>query len=577
MGQLADNLPFLKKKLDIDHGLFIKKYINIQKMAWEQILLLCFYSRQRCYDVAQNNEITGFMAKMKLVHEAYLICGQPTQSDSESPNDYGLLTLVLELLDNGKGSVEITQVLLKHQNSTDKWSEECGELLQKMEINCIAFSVPSIFSSPLVYSHYAMYKALSDPISLFQPLLYIEDISSDEVFEAFLINYFRRYVRKKYGGILQDKLDTKTSDTLDKVKNITSLEEFINTNPELIDKTDFSMGFKVDLMVMLGDKIKASFETVKKPIPEKRSYGFDRGVFNKMCTSTIENESLTLTFDKNILRDLSQLGLIDEVIKGVKSTLLDTLFPKPRNPTQASSPSNDYGRAFDELSNWYLSCKTDLFKKLEQVPRLIATVVALDIKHKQGFFSIELNCGPFKKIPEKIKAEDVALITTNIIHHCLFKNYTNQYYTYKILQKYSVASNLEENTELAEILAKTNSGLSKQNDSEVIEYPSRLMINWQDVESLSSAVERIKKLPIHLRTQRENSKGTPVYMKIYEQRNKGIACNTPYPITTSIPLPLWVSYVQENQVSSENMKPKETINESESDIQTNTAESGESE
>ncbi len=548
MGEVAENAPFLKQKLGIDHKYIIKSYINIQKMAWEQVLLLSFYSRQQCYDTTPDSDAAGVMARMKLIHQAYAVCNKSTQQDSESPNDYGLLSLVLELLDNRKGSVEITQVLLEHRDSKGKWSEECDNLLHQMERNLIAFAFPMFFYTKSVYSHHAQYIALSDPISLFQPLLTIPDINDDEVFKVFLLNYLKKYVRKKYrvrSQYISATNEDNMVDVVDRINSITSLKEYIDTNPEFIDKVDFSLGFKAFLMAVLGDAIKNSFEQVKSPIPEKRSYGFDRGVFSKMCKSTKANDSLTLTFDESTLRDLVQLGLIDEVLKGVKSSLLDTLYSRNRNPIDTFIPSNDYSRAFDELSNWYLSCKTDLFKKLEQVPRLVATIVALDIKHRQGFFSVELGCGSFKKIPKKIKAEDIALITTNIIHHCLFNNYTSQYYTYMTLQSDDLTFSLEENTKLTDIFSKVNGRLAERKDSSVFEFQSKLMNNWQDVESLSLAIERIKKLPDHLREQGDNrkkSKGTAIYGKVYDQREKGIACDTPYPITTSIPLPLWVSY-----------------------------------
>ncbi|EGQ8059305.1 hypothetical protein MWT71_003412 [Vibrio parahaemolyticus] len=582
MSEIDENLSFFKQKLGIDHNYIVKSYINIQKMAWEQVLLLSFYSRQQCYDITPDSDATGVMARMKLIHAAYAVCNKSIQQENESFNDYGLLNLVLELLDNRKGSVEIIQVLLEHRDN--KWSEECNNLLHLMEKNFIAFTFPTFWTAKSVYSHYAQYIALSNPISLFQPLLSIPDITNDEVFKGFLLNYLKTYAQKKYGVTYPYFAATSEDDMVDvvgRINSITSLKEYIDTNPDFIDKDDFSLGFKAYLMAMLGDMVNNSFEQVKSPTPEKRSYGFDGGVFRRMCKSTSANGSLTLTFDENTLRELAQLGLIDEVLRGVKSDLLDTLNPRPRNPFNTFIPSDDYSRAFDELSDWYLSCKTDLFKKLEQVPRLVATIVALDIKHRQGFFSVELGCGSFKKIPKKFKAEDVALITTNIIYHCLFNNYNHQYYTYMTLQSDEYTFGLEENTKLSKIFSKVNDRLTEHKDSRIIEFESRLMTNWQDVESLSSAIERIKKLPAHLRVQGDNrkkSKGTTIYDKIYEQRRNGIICNTPYPITTSIPLPLWVSYqadacVQDNQVNSNS---KVMINETESGTHTNTASSGDS-
>jgi len=540
--QIAELFSFLKQKFDIDHKKISKSYSNAQKMAWEQVLLLLLYSRQYCY--AEGGMST--LARMKLITITLKCCDQIAGEDGSEDAAFSLLDRVLNWLDSGEGCFALVKVLMTESEKAPEspWAKACTLLLNRIEQQAITFPPYGHTLRPC-YSHYALHRALTDPVTALQKLLVTGEVSHEHLASA-VFSAIPKYLQNRYhSGYYPHFERTEESDIYHAGKEISTpaaLAAFCQRYPDAIDKKGLLGIIKAALFEPFSWQVLQAFTLFAPPHNEKKTLSFTHSVFRDVCKINAPNQQLQLDFKPGLLRSLAQLGLIDEVMKEVKEKLLNFASDNHHQMYQPDTPPQDYAQAFDQLDSWYNHNRTTLFSGLDQLPKLIGSLIATDIKKRQGMFDDSLRTLPMIYLHARLTAQDIATLTTWMIHSCLYNNINAAAFTDRAFTDRFLRTRFEEEREqqLEKRLQQTVDEIDQRADKS--KFANEMMAEWADCTNIKSALERIKKAHLYLLPLTgESSKGIDARRLIFIQRAQGISHSAPYPINTPFPLPLWSS------------------------------------
>lgn len=588
----------LRDKCGTDHKKLSKSYTDVHKFAWEQVLTLAIYSRQFCYNESFNSSMSDAQGRMLLIDLAYKICSDHNPRKNQ-PVDFSLVHFVLKMLDDGMGIVEVIQTLSKDDSPALEAKEDAkqtngqeapGDEGEKSELSALKYRLLSCIqaehvtfrpyvSHPMLklnqpsrpmYNHGMLHTALVSSVEMFQPLLVIEDLSEAHIFfdkfmDSLKNSIFSRFtISHSFNN--REKLEhhREIRKKCESVLTLEDLKTFLNEFPEVIESS-FPGDFKSMLMKDLADAINAAFDVARHWEPEQKGR-FNRSVFANVCRDVRPSYGkLALELDLVNLKNIHELGFLDEVVASLRERLLEHIgYGEQRGRShRIAIPVESYGIALDELSLW---CdkrgKKRLFNKLHDVPSLIAAVLYSDFRYEQGTF-----CPKFYPksplLPEKLSVDDAALFVTYLIHHCLYKQLPFGVFVNMTLYSGELSRpKISKQDDLETALGKVSGYLGEHQTISFDEQtfsPNRLWPNetlmekWKDVdvspEGKSKARERVKKIPSYLKPIKTEGKGSRRILNssesILAQRKAVAECQHKYPIDIDLRLPLWASMKDE--------------------------------
>lgn len=559
---------FLEKNFDIDPKEVIKQHRNIQKIAWEQVLLLAIMVRQKVFTSNYENPKHGhdFYARMRLIDSALMLRDRYiSDANKTSTLDYDeFIVFILRKLDNGCGIIELTTVLIQKAEEIPKDVEHniFESMLYQIE-NCnITFSkLETIWGTneqPLFeYSHYAMYIALYNPLTLFTPLLGIKQIEQDNDFQSKFIDFLKNLIDSCY--VFFQKSPRNIRSASKDINDQQSLQAFIIEYSDIIDSSIIKEKFLGQLMQELTDSVSISFKTTifQNNDSAKYSSQIAKSMIEKMCKPNNSNGELVLTLNENILEALLQLGQIDAVMSEIRAVVLG----KQESPVKAksrvyyNSRPNENSIVFISLSNWFEQCKTTLFRKFEDIPRLVASIIVHDVKWRQGEIG-----APLHSKSKKLLSKDIALYSAKTIYYCLYRNIPIKDFNNDV--GFDDAPSLEVCLERAEI--KLNNRIEKQiESSRYLSQPLTFYSRKTDLEettipempptldtcfynndfmkvwannSIEKTINNVKKLPPF---EKKSKRFIDVQTLTSQQKAYGTEQEIYYPLGTGFPLPLW--------------------------------------
>ncbi len=426
----------------------------------------------------------GFKNRIQLVHEA---------KKHENVCDD-----VLNLLAEGKGSNEIVRMLLK-----DEWLG-CASLLREIEKKGIAFASDN---EEHPYSYYAMYTILRDPLSVFHPLLALDNLS----LSTCIVQTWQDIKKSPFSIFEIDDPLFNSNLSLDE---LTDLIEKRNNDE---DTAAFQSEVKGRLAQDIGKHLKTTFDQLIWPT--QMNYE-PVSLFKEMCISIKDKYQFRMDFNADMLNNMINLGQIDSVIEAIKAEILGAYNKSSAVDLWGRQEHKHSAGVIDALSNWYKSVNTGLIKKMERVPRLVASVLDFDLRYEIGMGSEGFGLINMKNFKNKLTTRDYARLVTGVIRHTLFNmgaSYdlqSSQLCLYQSVEHYfSGIRHVEENTSPELSLMKV----------------------WAD-QDIGPMLERFKKLPCYLKP---HSEVEYVKMKIQQQKRLSRDEANPYPINSLFPLPLW--------------------------------------
>lgn len=531
------------KKLGLNRKELYGAYNSLNKIVWEQVLLISIYSRQ-VYATDQANQ---FHQRLKLIHRLKFV-------------DLKILQpFILELIESGCGSREITSFLLKLIESQDTKNEreeltenltivekllvkitpkferegssiiiEADRILNYLEDKQIAFS-KVINEHP--YSYYSMYKVLSDPLSIFSKMLSFDP--SEEEFDNIVLRLLNQYIQnlERENPFLNIKktsswLPYKFHDTFE------TLLKYAEDNKLVINSDDLNIYIKSGILEEISYISRHVFSFIQdyNYFENQERTDLLTPIISEISKIYSKDDELSIIFDQNILKDLIHLGQVDSIMGGVKEKILEFLDSPYRNQRNKKNIREANANALRKLELWYKKLDTKFIKKTDQIPKLIASIIEFDIRNKLGFCTFDFGSNVLDPILNyhRTSMQEIYILTTNLIKRCLYEK--------SGISSYKSTLNGVDIDKFISEYYKLNTSNNKQeldNHPKISLHNNRMMHIWVN-EDPSSINDRFKKLPPYLK----KNKITFVF-NIIEQQRKFKTTNI-YPVDSVFPLPLWV-------------------------------------
>ncbi len=537
---------------------------SVYKMVWEQVLLLSIYTRQQLFEqdtiLVESN--LNFENKLKLVQ---LLCEARSKEeikDYQEPYEE-LRDGILQRIEEYNHIHQITDYLMDvsktHENKV--YSDLAKWFLTKISSQHISFSSREQFKwHKHPYSYYAMYKSLTESLSVFRKILDLEfsekDISA-QIFNCIRSEYKLDYTlsqpNQKDSVLYQFKTSLKQTQNLKEAFEVMALSEYSNT----INFAPIFVKARSALAKKIGTDVHNIFSVFQKNIITKGEYSKTPvSFFEQMITCQYNSGDLVLKIDTKLLEKYQLLGKLDGVMDAIRRKIA------PDNPPISSReeyryPSTDRNSLL-EIANWYKQVKTPLFIKITDCPSLVASILEFDFRMGIGIFDenygvIEI---PFKK--KTWFSKDGYLVVTAIIRLFLYhKNPVPELYKRSYI-KYD-----EKDSYIKNLTKYVNEDLCPSQEKDIKEDGNKIMEEWaspsfdenlsEDLPQYIAMINRFKRLPIYLKPEKKINESQKNKLKTHGNQ-KSYIWNTrqlieiqierskkeSYPIDSSFPLPLWI-------------------------------------
>lgn len=538
------------KKIGLDRNELYSSYSSIQKIVWEQVLLLSIYARQTYFSDKGNQ----LHQRSKLIHGLRF-----------SGRDK-LMPFILELIEKGCSNTEIISFLLKLKENkdinevSDKELTEnlsivekllikikpkleiesrsiisnANEILRYLEEKQIAFSALNNNEHP--YSYYSMYQALSKPFFIFNKMLSV-DLSVEEL-DRIVLCLLRDYLKdkkKNFNTLLFSIQEYFDNDTFEKILNHIEINKF-NINFD-----DLNIYIKSGILKKISYDSREVFSFLQdfKYLGRNDDQNFLNTKSIQTPLSEISDihssgDELTIVFDKNTLRDLINLGQADSVMAGVKEKIIEILDKSYFRRENEKNFQETNAHALRKLELWHKKLDTKFIKKIDQIPKLIASIIEFDIRNQLGFCDRDFGNNVLSPIInyKRISMQEVYILTTNLIKRCLYEKSGLDSYI-STLNGVSIEEFISKYFDNSENYNYSDTKEISGDDLKISFYRNKMMSTWAN-EDPSSISERFKKLPSYLKGNKIN-----FVSDIIDQQRKVKTTNI-YPIDSFFPLPLWV-------------------------------------
>ncbi|MDO6447161.1 hypothetical protein Q4493_15425 [Colwellia sp. 1_MG-2023] len=486
------NNQIYSDKLGINTKELSNSYLSLIKIGWEQVLLIAIYARQQyLYLSDTEREKEGFHQRIKLIHSAN--------------KDDLLTTEILDKIEAGCGSNEIIKILFE---SIVPETINCNStrLLQIIENKNIAFKSTK---KKFRYTYFGLYKILNDPLSIFQSLLEIPNLDIEEKIKLKLMDYLRDEHPRELRFLPKDK--DELSYNWKYKRNVNEIISDIEKGVKSFDKTKFSHYLNSELLKKVSEKVNNAYSQLQHSSQKEKNLSL-------VESRSVVGEKLTLSLNKQQLDKLIGLGQLDSIMSSLKEVLLE----QKTTRKQAEVSEVKYNcMSLEALCSWYSATKAEIIKKIEQCPKLIASILEFDIRYRLGF--CDLDIGSFNiesRFRGNLSSKDFYKISTFFIHNTLF--YKNDHRCLiDSLQKVTTDDFLKTITRET---TPDQASLSA----------NQMMKNWATLEE-KSIIERFKKLPPYLKI----NKTKPIDSLICLQQEKSKNDAPSYPVNSPFPLPLW--------------------------------------
>jgi hypothetical protein len=461
----------VEEKLGIRRNKTIKNMQNVKLMAWEQVLLAAIYARSQYFGkIEHRNQYKSRLLLLKLARPWPEIYQE-----------------VVHLLDKGMGYFSIIDKL--RESTTDNPLTPEQKFITQCEHESLGF--PETPEPPL-YSYGVLDHAVNNIVSILQRLL--QTPSPSELFDVVANSKIKeKYIPRFFG-------DNRDLSTLDKVLKYVEYDHDLGN--EILHAIDECMSTWMKKVFNLFFDPRSS--------QEKDSNGKSTQK-QKLCTASqnIKENTVTLTFNRRRLEQSMVLGQHDQVMLSIQNELRAFTSEMLIKAGKETSP-----HAHTTLSQWHQKCSVLSLRQDKSIPSIVAALLEWDVK--LSF----MNLGSLHRILEDVKeskpsSRETEMLTTKIIHHCLFKNGKIHDFEKKDwFQLYREIKNIE---------PEECTNLEHLSDP--------LMRVWSDFDT--------RKMKERFQSPRKNldDRLRKIEKLVIEQRKRSMSCD--YPVGGPFPLPLW--------------------------------------
>ncbi len=550
---------------------------NVWKMAWEQVLLLALYSRRQYFE----KDAFSFRQRMRLIHTLDTLKQGRFGSIGSNPSAEAFLRQyinILEKVENGCGSNDILEYLFDDENDEKVVYGQQRKTMKKIiseavEREGIAFPKES---EKILYSYYAMYKALKDLIPTLQLALIYRPPNIEDVYYACIVDIFKEDSKAYTFLSTEDSIaEAKNIENLTSIQYIESkLESFASFFAIEENKKQLKLSFYKRLID--GNPLDEYFEEyssftgvgewAKKVFNELSLTGdIEKTGFDNLYTFEEKDNQLRIALHKEQIRDLSNLGLLQSLFDAI-ATQVEVKVGSPKKQSETIL-SRDTVESVEKISDWYSQNSVGLFSRINQIPRFIAYLLKFDTEHTLGVFDVQiggvnLNGRGLNGFNRPKKTSEKNFLISVIIKYCLYHGmnfralYSNHVYESPISNSKSTVENsmafikyFEENLK-NEATVNGNEILKEWADFSPTEDDKKGTETPDDIDSKvhNRVMNRFKRMPRHQSSKNSTSDyldnadllSNLIKKQKYQSYNDNAVT---YPFNSSFPLPLWVTRI----------------------------------
>lgn len=540
-----------KNKIFSNLGLNVKEIevhaTNIWKMVWEQVLLVAIYAR-RCYD-DERPQVSSFHQRMKLLSLIEGLEGKYKNTDFSQGEISDISSVIRDMVEDNKSSNDILEFLFDDASDREYVAAQVKtttkkRIRSKMAEQGIAF--PALSEGGLKYSYHSLYRVLKDPIDVFQRLLeYPEPDTAfiENTIYGCIANYIQEQKNKfSFPEDIGEQLHLREEIGNEKyiTENIAIFNSIKEEDKEGIRQAFFKVLLLTEKEKDVSDWGLASWSSMV--ISSISDSSFDnRQFFSKIkkrsiYKTVISHNDIDINLKVDQLKSLIGLGLLNNLFSDIAEDTKNKVLNDKARPTSSLKSESDSISAFKKVSNWYRVNKTELFRKSNQLPKLIASIIEFDIMEDQGMFSLDFKHDSPNTLPHIIndRLNAAHLYTSMIIKYELY---------YKIdLGKMIRSSNRADESRRIDILELRENFKNKADKfdySSIEEFKLKdtlLLKDWvsfENDEEYQTMLNRFKRMPKHL-TEESTIEEMIDGQKMQENKH-----TVPYPFNSVFPLPLW--------------------------------------
>lgn len=582
---------------DKDIDSIVKETKNVTKMVFEQIFLVMLYTRQL---ILHPENGTNVQARLKLIDIIFNVEDSSNRSEiSKVRSD------ILHMMEANKGSnnVVLELQLLKDKTKTDA----IDKILTSIQNAQIAFAPldnihgikPDLKGSEKQYTYYEMYASLKYTMTIFQKFLnsplYDESTVRLALFEKIKLKSNIEGFKNNYGQWISEY---NLSDEKKKMLNLLKKDHYAEVIKEdgVLKKNALLKSVRADIAIKLGAWANDIFSQIhanncSSTISHSSNIIRSNETNFFEVTNNQNHTQVTVSIDRAPLEDIYKLNQLEQLMDSIKSALEASLESRNQiyrdfefeglNHIELRDAQNqayveeqeekknenkiNNEDALTTLSEWYMENSIGLFRKRDQIPLAIVSLINFDLynplsevnKCLDDAFKAEQaysyrrqantkNNNPSKKSPIKERNKLITYIIS--LYLCLdahnFKDFRREgKITYSIKNDERIASNSYEVLEDPMMFPWSVFKTTGQPEWQHNRLYQKLDISF-DEDKRNQMMYRFKKIPISIR----NSEGRRVRI-LSEDTTEDVLetlvsfvtnqpSTKPYPYNSSFPLPL---------------------------------------
>lgn len=335
-----------------------KKAESVLKHYWEQVLLLAFYAQMQHSNPDTQN-------RLKLIECLGL-------SEQKTPEEQQDLLLILNMLEQGCSSHECYYYLKNHPDIS------CYQRLTRdIEQLDMHFAAKPDYFHP--YRLWSIYQINKKFLRLNELLIY--NFNSLKA-KQYLAPFFEMQIHGYKPNTDTDIIDCYIENKMNKMFDLKS-----NLKVKVLSYFAYSMSYLFQELYGILDLF-----ICKNPI-EMRIMEFDGprktiSMFD-MLRMQERTQWMTISINRAYLNDLIAIGQIDTLMSSIKNRLIheDDYQPRP-NPENAVRIA---AHRIEVMAKRWERTRSPLFNRLDQIPKLLATIFLYDFKQSTSYFSKFVN------------------------------------------------------------------------------------------------------------------------------------------------------------------------------------------
>lgn len=367
---IKSNLEYLKiRPKDIED--IVRDAQNTYKMVFEQVFLVMRYVRYLIEDEQNALAVRGRMNFLMTVFK------RQENADDEILDN--IRKNILKKLEKNVGSNDIIAYLQTLE------SNESSAILRGMQENGVAFApIECVLGQDVSrsYPYYDMYMCLQHPLDIFKMLLKKNNHEASDIERSiyYKIKSHADHVNPK--GIRLQSISEEQYQHMLKLDKEGSLAKIVDEyTPH--NKDSILSEVRSDIAIELGRWATEVFDKISNPSygKTKNKLGQKQITFDNSFKINIGSDRTVIDIQSGLVVNLNKINQLDDLFDSIKLAVKANLkSQKVSGRSNRAEERFNNENALADISAWYDRYSTDMFRRIDQIPKAIVSIIYFDLE-----------------------------------------------------------------------------------------------------------------------------------------------------------------------------------------------------